>query len=51
MDFLFGRLTDWIKESLIEGIMSQFTGMYDQLNEQAGEIAGQVGQTPGDWNV
>jgi hypothetical protein len=50
MDFLFGRLTDWIKEGLIEGIISQFTGMYDRLNEQAGEIAGQVGQTPGDWN-
>jgi hypothetical protein len=50
MDFLFGWLTDWIKQGLIDGIMSQFSGMYDTINTQVGEIAANVGQTPGAFN-
>ena len=50
MDFLFGWLEDWIKQGLIDGIMGQFTGIYDSINAQVGEIAAQVGQTPQGWN-
>ncbi|MDR0812854.1 MAG: hypothetical protein LBO63_02465 [Oscillospiraceae bacterium] len=50
MDFLFEWLTDWIKNGLIEGIMSRFTDLYASVNAQIGELAGQVGQTPEEWN-
>ena len=51
MDFLFGWLTDWIKQGLIDGIMGQFSGMYDSINSQVMEIATNVGQTPAGWNA
>ena len=50
MDWLLGGLFDWIKQGLIDGIMAQFAGMYDTINQQVGEIATNVGQTPGAWN-
>ena len=50
MDFLFGWLTDWIKQGLIDGIMGQFSGMYDSINTQVMDIASNVGQTPEGWN-
>ena len=50
MDFLFGWLTDWIKQGLIDGIMGQYAGIYDSINAQVGDIAAQVGQTPQGWH-
>ena len=46
MDFLFGWLTDWIKQGLIDGIMGQYAGIYDSINNQVVQIAADVGQTP-----
>jgi hypothetical protein len=46
MDFLFGWLTDWIKQGLIDGIMGQYAGIYDAINSKVVEIAADVGQTP-----
>ena len=51
MDFLFGWLEDWIKQGLIDGIMGQFSGIYDSINSQVMDIATNVGQTPEGWNV
>ncbi len=50
MDFLFGWLTDWIKQGLIDGIMGQYAGIYDAINNQVAQIAADVGQTPQGWN-
>ncbi|MDL2258990.1 hypothetical protein LJC42_07565 [Eubacteriales bacterium OttesenSCG-928-K08] len=50
MDFLFGWLEDWIKQGLIDGIMGQFSGIYDSINKQVMDIATNVGQTPEAWN-
>jgi len=50
MDYLFGWLTDWIKQGLIDGIMGQYAGIYDSINQKVGEIAADVGQTPAAWN-
>ena len=47
MDFLTDWLTDWLKELLISGIMSNLEGLTDYVNAQVGEIAVQVGTTPG----
>ena len=50
MDFLWNRLTEWLKEMLVGGIMDNLTGLFDSVNEQVSEIAGTVGQTPHGWN-
>ena len=43
-------LTDWLKEMLVGGIMSNLSGMFDSVNQQVGDIATQVGQSPQGWN-
>ena len=50
MDFLWNRLTEWLKEMLVGGIMDNLTGLFDSVNDQVSEIAGTVGQTPQGWN-
>ena len=45
MDFILDSITDWLKEMLISGIVSNLSGMFDSTNEQAGSIIGQVGMT------
>ena len=50
MDFIWDSITDWLKEVLVSGIVSNLSGMFDSTNAQIGEIAGQVGQTPQGWN-
>lgn len=50
MDFIWNSITDWLKEVLVSGIVSNLSGMFDSTNEQIGEIAGQVGLTPQGWN-
>lgn len=50
MDFIRDSITDWLKEVLVSGIVSNLSGMFDSTNEQIGEIAGQVGLTPQAWN-
>lgn len=50
MDFIWDSITDWLKEVLVSGIVSNLSGMFDSTNEQIGEIVGQVGLTPQAWN-
>jgi len=50
MDFLWESITGWLKEVLVSGIISNLSGLFDTMNEQVGEIAGQVGATPQAWN-
>ena len=50
MEFIWDSITDWLKEVLVSGIVSNLSGMFDSTNEQIGEIAGQVGLTPQAWN-
>ena len=46
MDFLWDAITQWLKEILVSGIMSNLSGMFDGVNEKIGGIAAQVGTTP-----
>ena len=48
---LFDAIADWFRGLLIDGIMSNFTDMFNEVNEKVGEIATQVGQTPAGWNA
>ena len=50
MDFLLETLTNWLKEMLVGGIMSNLSGMFDSVNQQVADISVQVGQTPQGWN-
>lgn len=50
MDILLDELTKWIKEMLINGIISNLSGLFDSVNSQIGDISVQVGQTPQGWN-
>lgn len=50
MDFIKEQITEWLKEILVGGIMSNLTGMFDNVNQEVGEIATQVGMTPQGWN-
>lgn len=40
----------WIKEFLIECIIGNLTGLFDEVNRKVGEVAMDVGKTPQDWN-
>jgi len=48
---LFDSIAQWFRGILVEGITSNFTGMFDEVNTKVGEIAAQVGQTPEGWNA
>ena len=50
MNFIWDSITNWLKEVLVSGIVSNLSGMFDSTNAQIGEIAGQVGLTPQAWN-
>ena len=50
MDFLWDKITEWLKEVLISGISSNLSGMFDATNQKVAEISGQVGLTPQAWN-
>ncbi len=44
-------IKDWIKEILRECIMGNLDGMFDQINNEVGEVAAKVGTTPAAWNA
>ena len=50
MDFLWNKITEWLKDVLISGISGNLSGMFDATNQKVAEISGQVGLTPQAWN-
>ena len=50
MDFIWGKITEWLKNIMVEGILGNLQGLFDNVNQQVGSIAGQVGTTPQAWN-
>ena len=50
MNFLWDKVTEWLKELLIGSIMSNLTGLFDNVNRQGAGIADNVGATPQAWN-
>ena len=47
---IIDAIQEWFKELLIDGIISNLTGMFDTVNTKVGEIAGEVGMTPSAWS-
>ena len=50
MDFIWNKITEWLKEIMIGGIMGNLQGLFDNVNQQVSGIAGQVCATPQAWN-
>lgn len=50
MNSLFDKITDWLKEMLVGGIMDNLSGLFDSVNDQVGEIAGNVGTSPASFS-
>ena len=50
MNFLWDKVTEWLKELLVGSIMSNLTGLFDNVNRQVAGIADNVGATPQAWN-
>ena len=48
---ILDTIQEWLKSILIECILGNFTGMFDQINTLVGEVAGEVGKTPATWNA
>lgn len=50
MDMVIDAIVEWLKEIFVGGIVGNLSGMFDNVNQQVGDIAVQVGMTPQAWN-
>ena len=50
MQSIIDSITQWLTELLVGGITDNLSGMFDNVNQKVGEIAGEVGMTPSAWN-
>lgn len=50
MNFIWDKITEWLKNLLISGILSNLSGLFDSINGQVSDIAAQIGATPQAWN-
>jgi hypothetical protein len=51
MGAIVDKITELIKEMLQGWVMSNLDGMFTDVNEKVGTIAGEVSQTPSAWNT
>ena len=51
MNFIWDKITDWLRELLVSGIISNLSGLFDNINSQVGDVATTVGTTPQAWNA
>ena len=49
-DGIFTAIEEWMRKLFMGMVDTGLATMYTDFNEKAGEIAGQVGQTPQGWN-
>ena len=50
MDYIKEQITEWLKEILTDDIINNLSGLFDNVNQEIGEITTQVGMTPQGWN-
>lgn len=46
MDSILQSIEDWFRGLLVSGIMNNLTNTFDSVNNQVGQVASEVGQTP-----
>ena len=50
MNFIWDKITEWLKGMLVGGIVSNLSGLFDSINTRVSDVAATVGQTPQAWN-
>ena len=50
MDKVLQKITEWLKEILVGGVMGNLSGMFDSVNQRVGEIGEQVSLTPAEFS-
>lgn len=50
MDSILQSIEDWFRELLVSGIMNNLSNTFDSINNQVGQIATEVGQTPANFS-
>ena len=50
MNFIWDKITEWLKELLVGGIVSNLSGLFDSINTRVADVATTVGTTPQGWN-
>ena len=50
MNFIWDKVTEWLKGLLVDGIVSNLTGLFDSINTQVADAATTVGASPQAWN-
>ena len=50
LNFIWDKITEWLKGLLVSGILGNLNGLFDSINSKVGEVATIVGQTPQSWN-
>ena len=50
MNFIWDKITEWLKELLVGGVVSNLSGLFDSINSQVADVAGTVGASPQAWN-
>ena len=50
MNFIWSKVTEWLREMLVSGITSNLSGLFDGINDRVSDIAVNVGATPQAWN-
>ncbi len=49
MDSIIQQIEEWIKSILTSAVMDNLTGTFASVNQQVGQIASDVGQTPANY--
>ena len=50
MGLIMDQLTGWLKDTLVSGVSSNLTGLFDSINTRVADVASTVGKTPQAWN-
>ena len=50
MNFIWDKITEWLKELLVSGVVGNLSGLFDNINSQVADVAGTVGASPQTWN-
>ena len=50
MNFIWDKITEWLKELLVSGVVSNLSGLFDSINSKVADVAGTVGASPQAWN-
>lgn len=48
---IWEQIEEWFREILTGGIIDNLSGLFDSVNTEVAEIAGELGTTPAAWDV